>query len=82
MTMSEVRHTELGREELISGIAEIQQAILVLSEAEYVRLRKWISELDWERWDRQLEADARDGRLDFLIAEALEAKEDGTLQEL
>ena len=82
MTMSEVRHTELGREEPISGIAEIQQAILALPEAEYTRLRRWISDLEWDRWDRQLEADARDGRLDFLVAEALEAKEDGTLQEL
>ena len=45
-------------------------------------LYQMASDLDWEKWDRQLEADVRDGRLDFLIAEALEAKEDGTLQKL
>lgn len=82
MTMSEVDHTGLDRDEAISRVAEIQQAILVLPEAEFAQLRKWLSDLDWERWDRQIEADAHDGRLDFLIAEALEAKEDGTLQEL
>ena len=54
------------------SITEIQEAIRVLPETEYVRLRQWISDLDWERWDGQIEADAEAGRLDFLIAEARE----------
>ena len=37
------------------SITEIQEAIRVLPETEYVQLRKWISELDWERWDSQIE---------------------------
>ena len=41
-----------------------------------------LSELDWENWDRQIEADSESGKLDFLIAEVLEAKEKGTLKEL
>ena len=64
------------------SITEIQQAIRVLPEIEYVQLRKWISELDWERWDGQIEADAETGRLDFLIAEAHEDGERGALEEL
>ena len=52
------------------SITEIQEAIRVLPENEYAELRRWISDLDWERWDQQLEADAESGRLDFLIAEA------------
>ena len=64
------------------SITEIQQAIRVLPETEYVQLRKWISELDWERWDGQVEADAEAGRLDFLIAEAHENGERGALEEL
>ena len=64
------------------SITEIQEAIRVLPETEFVRLRQWISELDWERWDRELEADAEAGRLDFLAAEAREAKERGALEEL
>ena len=82
MTMSEVDHSGLDREEAMARLAEIQQAILVLPEAEQAQLREWFSELDWERWDKQIEADADEGALDFLISEALEAKEDGTLQEL
>ena len=37
---------------------------------------------DREKWDRQIEADSKSGKLDFLIAEALEEKEKGTLKEL
>ena len=41
-----------------------------------------LDESDWENWDRQIEADSESGKLDFLIAEVLEAKEKGTLKEL
>jgi hypothetical protein len=66
----------------MSNITEIQQAILALSKADYLQLRHWFSELDWEKWDEQIEADSENGKLDFLIAEAIEAKEKGTLKEL
>ena len=64
------------------SITEIQEAIRTLPETEYVQLRKWISELDWERWDSQIEADSEAGRLDFLMAEAREAGERDALGEL
>ena len=63
----------------MTGIAEIKQAILELNEADYVELRRWFSELDWEKWDREIEEDVAAGRLDFLKEEALEAKKNGTL---
>ena len=66
----------------MSGISEIQEAILALAESEYLQLRQWFSELDWEKWDREIEKDSQAGRLDFLVKEALKAKEDGALQEL
>ena len=56
-------------------IEKIQQAILALPEAEYKQLRQWFSELDWEKWDREIEADSDAGKLDFLIAEANKEKE-------
>ena len=67
---------------MMSGIAEIQEAILALQDNDYVQLRQWFGELDWEKWDREIEADSEAGRLGSLVAEALEAKENGTLQEL
>ena len=63
-------------------VAEIRQAILELPEADYAQLSRWFHELDWERWDAEIEQDARDGKLDSLVEQAAQAKADGTLQEL
>ena len=63
-------------------LTELQRAILDLSEADYARLRDWLADADWKRWDRQFEADVKAGRLDFLLAEVREAKERGTLRTL
>jgi hypothetical protein len=66
----------------MSKVEEIEAAIESLSEEEYVRLRKWFSEKDWEKWDRQIEADSESGKLDFLIREAFDEKAKGKLKEL
>ncbi len=66
----------------MTTFAELQKAILDLPKSEYQQLRRWLQELEWEEWDREIEADSRDGKLDFLIAEAVEAKENGLLREL
>ena len=65
----------------VSTIAALQEAVLALPEEDYARFRAWFSQLDRYRWDQQIEADSKQGKLDFLIAEAQEAKEKGTLQE-
>ena len=65
----------------MSNITRSQQAILSLPETDYLQLRHWFNELDWEKWDRQIEEDSESGKLDFLIADALEAKKKGTLEE-
>ncbi len=59
----------------MSNVAEIKTAIEVLPEEDYVQLRQWFSEKDWQRWDRQIEADSESGKLDFLIKEALNEKQ-------
>ena len=64
----------------MSRLEKIQQEILALPETEYKQLRQWFSELDWEKWDREIEADSEAGRLDFLIAE--KKKKKGTLKNL
>lgn len=63
-------------------IKEIQQAILALPETDFVELRQWFGELDSRKWDRQIEADSKAGRLDLLISEALNEKEKGRLVDL
>ncbi|ADE14871.1 hypothetical protein Nhal_1747 [Nitrosococcus halophilus Nc 4] len=44
--------------------------------------RQWFSEKDWEQWDKQIEEEAKSGKLDFLIKEAVEEKSQGRLKEL
>lgn len=61
---------------------EIIEAIEALPEEEYVQLRQWFSEEDWEKWDRQIETDSEAGQSDFLIREALDEKAKGKLKEL
>ncbi len=56
----------------MSSITEIQQAILSLPETDYLQLGHWFNELNWEKWDRQIEEDSDSGKLDFLIAKARE----------
>ena len=60
-------------------VEEIQQAIVSLSAAEYAELMKWLDELEEDPWDRQIEEDAKAGRLDFLKEKALKAKARGEL---
>ena len=66
----------------MTSVPEIKQAILDLPKAEYAELMEWLREVDEEECDRQIEADALAGKLDFLAAEAWDAKANGTLTDL
>ena len=63
-------------------LEQLQTEIEALPEKDFVRLRRWFAEKDWEQWERQIEADDAAGKLDFLLAEASEAKAQKTLREL
>lgn len=63
-------------------VDEIKAAIEALQEEDYIQLRNWFSEKDWEKWDRQIEADSGTGKLYFLIKEAFDEKVKGQLKEL
>ncbi len=63
-------------------VQEIQIAIESLSPEDYTRLRQWFADRDWERWDAQIATDSVAGKLDFLVEEALEAKNKGRLKDL
>ena len=41
---------------------------------DFYKLRDWILERDWEKWDREIEEDSKSGKLDFLIKQALDEK--------
>ncbi|MGB3191325.1 MAG: hypothetical protein WBB43_18115 [Limnoraphis sp.] len=51
----------------MATVKEIQAAIQSLSYDEFNDLKKWIIELDWEQWDKEIEADSLSGKLDLFI---------------
>ena len=54
----------------MTTVDEISGAVKRLPKKELARFRKWFAEYDAIVWDRQLEADAKTGKLDALIREA------------
>lgn len=63
-------------------LEQLQVEIEALPPKDFIRLRKWFAEKDWESWEKQLETDVIAGKLDFLLEEALVAKKQGKLREL
>ena len=62
----------------MSKIDELKADIERLSSQELAELLRWLSEKEWESWDKEIEADSRAGRLDLLMREAREEKAKGT----
>jgi hypothetical protein len=58
----------------MSKIDELKADIERLPSEELAELFRWLSEKEWESWDREIEADSQSGRLDFLVREAHEEK--------
>ena len=66
----------------VSKIEKLKTEIEGLPKKEFAELARWLSEKDWERWDKEIEADSKAGRLDFLVREVLDEKAKGTLKDL
>ena len=66
----------------MSRIDELKAEIERLPSEEFGELFRWLSEKDWERWDKEIEVDSQAGRLDFLVREAREERAKGTLKDL
>jgi hypothetical protein len=66
----------------MSKVDELKSAIESLPAEDYVELRQWFSEKDWQKWDDQIKSDSESGKLDFLIKEANDQKKRGKLKDL
>jgi hypothetical protein len=66
----------------MSRVEEIKEAIDTLPEEEYIQLRQWFSEKDWQKWDQQIVVDSETKKLDLLLKEVVEAKSKNKLREL
>ena len=61
----------------MSGIEEIEQAILELGSKDLQEFREWFLRLDSEDWDDQLKEDVAAGRLNAVVEEALAEHSNG-----
>ena len=66
----------------MSKIENLKAEIESLPSEEVAELFRWLSQKDWERWDKEIEADSRAGSLDFLVREAGDEKAKGNLKDL
>ena len=66
----------------MSKIENIEQEIQKLTPSELADFRKWFHQFDVENWDRQIEEDARAGKLDTLADTAIKAFKSGGCTEL
>jgi len=57
----------------MSKVGELKTAIEKLPHEEFSELARWLSEKEWEGWDKEIEADSEASKLDFLVREAFES---------
>lgn len=66
----------------MNRVDELEHAVRTLSPKELADFRDWFSNFDAEIWEAEIEADARSGKLDFLINEARDDIREGRTEEL
>jgi hypothetical protein len=66
----------------MSKIDALKAEIESLPSEDFAEIFRWLSEKDWERWDKEIEADSAAEKLEFLVHEASEEKAKGTLKDL
>ncbi|MBW4635324.1 MAG: hypothetical protein KME30_26555 [Iphinoe sp. HA4291-MV1] len=66
----------------MSNLEQIESAILSLPSNDFEKLRQWFFDLDYQRWDEQLERDIADGRLESLAQEAIAEFQAGHCREI
>ena len=66
----------------MNEVEQIEERIAKLAPRDLARFRAWFVEFDALVWDDQIEADAKAGKLDHLVAEALADYKAGKAREL
>jgi hypothetical protein len=66
----------------MSTLEQIEAAILTLPVDEFQQLRQWFFDVDYQRWDEQLEQDVTNGKLEALAEEAIAEFKAGHCREI
>ncbi len=64
------------------ALNEIGKQVQSLSKKDYKSFRKWFYDFDDKIWEQEIQRDAEKGILDFLIKEAKDERNAGTLKDL
>ncbi len=64
------------------SLAELEKAVVNLSEEERAAFTAWFLEYDMTRWDRQIERDSKSGRLTDLMTRAVEEDRAGKTSDI
>ena len=62
----------------MSKVENLEREIQKFTQSELKAFRRWFREYDSDEWDRQIDEDARTGKLDKLAEEALAAHRAGS----
>lgn len=66
----------------MSNLEQIEAAILSLPSDEFEKLKLWFLNLDYARWNEQIEQDIEDGKLEAFAQEAIAEFEAGHYREI
>ena len=66
----------------MGNVKSIENAVESLPPMELAEFRRWFVEFDGNAWDKQIEQDAGDGKLDQLAVEALADYRAGSARQL
>lgn len=66
----------------MSEVEQLEERIAKLAPKDLAHFRAWFLEFDASAWDQQIEADARAGKLDRLVGEALADYKSGKVRSL
>ena len=66
----------------MTRIEELEKKVEELSPSELSLFREWFATFDAEIWDRQLESDVAEGKLDDLADEAIAAHKRGDSRDI
>jgi hypothetical protein len=73
---------KIVRDESMTKIEELEKKVEELSPSELSLFREWFATFDAEIWDRQIESDVAEGKLDRLADEAIAAHKRGDSREI
>ena len=66
----------------MTKVQVLERAVKKLDRSALLAFRNWFQQYDSAAWDRQIEQDARNGKLDKLAGEALSSHKAGKTREI